>query len=213
MIGNDSGVASERSEVRLTSQIQALPSCAQSTAKLMAALGVLYTDAESLSVEVTVVDADGLPIRYTIPEILVLWGSSNFSMAAVVCERVKENDNRFVASIPKSLRAAETDYKLQVSFKSAVAPNGRVTECIMLEAAIRIKSKSEFNTIFVLIGSCCGCVLLLAGTLLLLRKRLKALQDVVVTVFGEVGKLVLHICSEIGDLITECDLSRTFSLL
>ena len=32
MIGNDSGVASERSEVRLTSQIQALPSCAQSTA-------------------------------------------------------------------------------------------------------------------------------------------------------------------------------------
>ena len=100
-----------------------------------------------------------------------------------------------------------------MSFKSAVAPNGRVTECIMLEAVIRIKSKSELNTIFVLIGSCCGCVLLLAGTLLLLRKRLKALQDVVVTVFGEVGKFVLHICSEIGDLITECDLSRTLSLL
>jgi hypothetical protein len=79
----------------------------------------------------------------------------------------------------------------------------------MLEAVVQIKSKSEFSTVFVLVGSCCGCVLLLAGTLLLLRKHMKALQGVVVTVFGEVGKFVLQICSEIGDLITECDLSHT----
>jgi hypothetical protein len=205
---NDTNVLSK---VVISTEVRALASCNHSTAKLVAAPGVIYTDAEQLSVEMAIIDIDGFPIRFTPPETVVLWGSSGIS-----ADRVKESENIFVALIPKALRAEEAGYKLQVVLKNAAVIggilSGKVDQCTILETVVRVQIKSRFNTIFVLVGSCVGCVVLLAVTLFFLRKKAGHLQGILRVVFGEVSKFVLSICCDIGNLITECASARRLAI-
>ena len=61
-----------------------------------------------------------------------------------------------------------------------------------------------FNSYLVLGISVCSCVGLVMALVIWVRRRSDQLRHILTMVLTEVGKLIISICFELGDLTTEC---------
>ncbi len=216
----DGGLKSEPVTVR--TRVVALASCNRSVATLMqsgswsqSAAPVLLTDVALVFVDLRVVDADGIPIRVSVPISAVFWNSSKVGADPIVPTKPPDGggkSNRFTAGIDSRLRSMPGVYRLQVVLRDAWNEAlGAVGDCVVLEQDVRVEKPEGLNTVWLSVGSLSACAVFVGAIVFWARRVSAELKNILVMVLTEASKTVLSISFALGNLAT--DLLTTYRVV
>jgi hypothetical protein len=209
----ESRIASQ--QVTVQTNVVALASCNRSVALIVQSADssdsgipitdTLLTDAALVFVDLRVIDADGIPIRESVPDVVVLWGPTH----QIVPTKPKpaeggSHSNRFTASIDASLRSAPGSYRLQVvlrdGWNEALGAGG---DCILLERIVRVEKPGSHNVVWISVGSLVACTILVGAIVFWARRTSAELQNVLLMVVTEACTTVISMSFKLGNLAAE----------
>ena len=176
---------------------------------------LLLTDAALVFVDLHVVDADGIPIRVSVPISAVFWNSSNVGADPIVPTKPPDGgskSNRFTAGIDSRLRSTPGVYRLQVVLTDAWNEAlSAVGECVVLEQVIRVETPEGLNTVWLSVGSLLACAVFVGAVLFWARRMSAELKNILVMVLTEACMTVLSVSFALGNLAT--DLLTTYRVV
>jgi hypothetical protein len=175
----------------------------------------LLTDTALVYVDLHLVDADGIPIRVSVPDSAVVWSNSKGNAHQIVPTRPTASGyerNRFTASIEASLRNTPGLHRLQVVLRDAWNETlGAVGECVLLEQIVLVEMPEGVNTVWLLVGSLSACAVFVGAIVFWARRVRAELRTVLVMVLTEASKTVISISFSLGNLAT--DLLTTYRVV
>ena len=140
-----------------TVTVVALASCSHSSAAIVQSddswnsatpvTDTLLTDAARVSVDLRVVDVDGIPINVSVPNAAVLWGIDTGSVKEMVPARPSAcESNILTAIIDASLRRTPGLYRLQVVLRDGWNETlGAVGACVLLDHTVLVEQPARPN--------------------------------------------------------------------
>jgi hypothetical protein len=165
-VGSESGGGASRSQVHITTLIQALASCHHSVAAVMQSGGSSQTaghvtdprlttvsgnraavehNTDSLALLMFVYDVDGLPIEHSVPDLTVLWGPASGKRDRVLYQRSDLGAHVFAASVPQEWRSHPGPYLLSAYINQGW-DNKAIdrSDCIIAEFPISIRCSEGY---------------------------------------------------------------------
>jgi hypothetical protein len=200
-IGSPLDLGGMRSEVRITTEVAALVSCQRTRVWVdSGAQGVRASSA--IVVRLRAVDVDALPIDQTRAEVEFRFGNRTVPV------NWNRGSNEYVASVPAELTGQAGEYELVVTATHGWDEDAnQQARCVLLRRKIQVDE--GFNSSLVLAISLSCCVVCVVGLVMWVRRRSEQLRHILTMVLTEVGKLIMSICFELGDLATDVRLGRT----
>ena len=158
------------STVTVKATIKALASCAGSTAALITPAGDVLPATAGVHFVVSVVDADGLPIKCSTPTVRAVLGNSSKRLY-----KMAPGDNLLGWDVPSDVFSAPGSYTYHVVLEEGWdEAQGRQTQCVIHNGTLVVVDLPQgFNTSWVLVGSLAGAVVLV-GVLFLGMRRWKS---------------------------------------
>jgi hypothetical protein len=172
------GVGKQRAHVHITTEVQALLSCENSRVSVESDPDVVTTGT-TLRVQLRAIDMDGMPITSTRAEV-------SFSFGGVPLPVVwRRGSNDYVADVAAALTETAGVYDLVVSATNAwkASARNKTSTCELLRRTIR--AKEGLDTKWVLGGASGAAVVVIGGTVIVVRKRHVYLQAIMVMLFTE----------------------------
>jgi hypothetical protein len=133
------------SSVKIVAEVRALPSCQWTSAVLVPDPGEFWDDAQQLMVAAKLFDADRLPVRYSLPELSILWKLETSATEHHVLYQPQTPLKRdsYVAPITQEQRAYEGKYWLTVQLNNAWDSATQATgSCIILHRSVAIRCRN-----------------------------------------------------------------------
>jgi hypothetical protein len=193
-IGDASSPSRERAAVSITTEVAALVSC-QRTEVWVEGGGQSVPSSSAIVVRLRAIDVDAMPIDQTRAEIEFRFGNTTVPV------NWNRGSNEYVASVPAELTGLAGEYELVVTAMHGWDERTELPgSCVLLRAQIPVDE--GFNSYMVLGISVCCCVGLVVGLVIWVRRRSDQLRHILTMVLTEVGKLIISICFELGDLAT-----------
>jgi hypothetical protein len=184
--------------------VEAIASCQLSIATiLLPRQGVFFTDAETLAVEVKARDVDNLGIHISVPTLIVKWDGANQSTEGWIPMR-RRQDSVFFAEIPLRLRASARSYRLEVVLEDGwdLTPG---KQCHLLQDIVTIREPDEaLKTWMVLAGALAGCVLLVLGLVMYVKRHADKLQAFLIMILTETGTPLQRQCMYHSNELVGC---------
>jgi hypothetical protein len=172
-----------RSEVLVTVHVQSLMSCLHSRDTVR-----IEPDAESVPTSTPIrvrffaKDADDLPVSFTRVEMNVLFADHKIPFLW------SRGSNEYVADVSAELTSQPGRYNLVISASSAWNETaGQVTSCELLSRTIEVTQAANLQTWMVLAAAIVGCILLVLGTVIYVRRHSDRLQAMLVMILTETG--------------------------
>jgi hypothetical protein len=199
-IGTPLDSSSMRSEVRFVTEVEALVSCQRT--RVWVDGGAPSVQASSaIGVRLRAVDVDALPIDQTRAEVEFRFGNRTVPV------NWNRGSNEYVASVPPELTGQAGEYELVVTAMHGWDEDAnQQARCVLLRRKIQVDE--GFNSSLVLAISLSCCVVCVVGLVIWVRQRAHQLLHILTMVLTEVGKLIMSICFELGDLTTDVRLGR-----
>ena len=195
-VGSTTGPKGQYSHMRVSTQIQALPSCRLSTARLQGPAAV-DPSTDVLRLEASLVDVDNLPIGVSSPKAYAIWNNGTFPL-----ERDKLGSNLFGWEIPSGLRREPGLYPYKVYLEWAWDEVLRAkVRCMLHEGTVNVAK--GFDTTWVLVGSILGAITLIGVALVLILRDHRQLMGIVLMLVNEIVKIGFSLALDIGNIITE----------
>jgi hypothetical protein len=195
-VGSPLDSSGTRSEVRFITEVEALVSCERSQAWVERDISSLPPES-SFRVRLAAFDVDGQAVRFTRTDILFLFDNRSLPV------QWSAGSNEYAALVSEALTKAAGDHELVVRVKSGWNETvSRVQSCVLLRRKIRVDE--GFNSSLVLAISLSCCVVCVVGLVIWVRQRADHLRHILTMVLTEVGKLIMSIFFELGDLTTDC---------
>jgi hypothetical protein len=193
-IGDASSPSHQRAAVSITTEVVALVSCQRSVAWLEGgAQSVPLSTA--IDVRLRAVDVDAMPIEQTRAEVEFLFGNQTVPV------NWNRGSNEYVAIVPAELTGQAGEFELVVTAMHGWDERAnQPASCVLLRRQIHVDE--GFNSSLVLGISVCSCVGLVVGLVIWVRRRSDKLRHILTMVLTEVGKLIISISFELGDLAT-----------
>ena len=200
-IGDASSPSRQRVAVSITTEVAALVSCQRTMVWVEGgAQGVRASSA--IVVRLRAVDVDALPIDQTRAEVEFRFGNQTVPV------NWNRGSNEYVASVPAELTGQAGEYELVVTATHGWDEDAKQqARCVLLRRKIQVDE--GFNSSLVLAISLSCCVVCVIGLVVWVRRRSEQLRHILTMVLTEVGKLIMSICFELGDLATDVRLGRT----
>jgi hypothetical protein len=179
-------------ELRIVLEVQALPSCALSSAKAMIPAGGIFVDSnQPLFVEAYAIDSEGFPINVSEPMISVEF--SNFSAPLL---RLGLNSNRLVAAIPASLLAVAGLYELRVWINEGWNDAAKV-RCLLMTTTIWVMPSPPTKSIIIAIILGILAILLFGLMLYLIHVHSGRMRELLISFLQHEGVLGLRVAWEL----------------
>ena len=155
----------------------------------------------AIVVRLRAVDVDALPIDQTRAEVEFRFGNQTVPV------NWNRGSNEYVASVPAELTGQAGEYELVVTATHGWDEDAnQQARCVLLRRKIRVDE--GFNSSLVLAISLSCCVVCVVGLVVWVRRRSEQLRHILTMVLTEVGKLIMSICFELGDLATDVRLGH-----
>jgi hypothetical protein len=208
----DSGRPELFAAVKIVTEVEAIPSCQLSTARVLVLGNGPFVDDSSLKVEVALLDVDGIPITLSVPNVLVSWDTATSSTSkTLLLTRQSLGSNIFVTNIPPELRSIEGSYTARVFLKDGwlgadANAAGEQADCDLLDQVFQVKPRVQdegFNTGYIILGCAIGASILIGVLVLVGRKYRDRFEHVFTSVIVEVFKLTFAWAFEGGDIATD----------
>jgi hypothetical protein len=199
-VGSPLDSGGTRSEVRFITEVEALVSC-QRTVVWVEGSAPSVQASSAIVVRLRALDVDALPIDQTRAEVEFRFGNRTVPV------NWNRGSNEYVASVPAELTGQAGDYELVVTATHGWDEDAnRPARCVLLRKKIRVDEGFHSSLVLAISLSC--CVVCVVGLVIWVRQRAHQLLHILTMVLTEVGKLIMSICFELGDLTTDVRLGR-----
>ena len=139
-------------DMRATATVQSVPSCTRTSVNILIpgarlGRGVFAHDAPVFEVLVELIDADGQPIRYSMPQnLLVQWSGDRIQPSSVIPVKTREGSNLYRAFIAQSERAVQGNYSLEVTMNGVPdTDSSAVEQCQIYRQVVTAMCSSGFR--------------------------------------------------------------------
>jgi hypothetical protein len=199
-------------EVRIVTEVEAVPSCNLSTANVLVPGNGLFMDDATLKVEAALLDIDGIPITSSLPAAVVTFNAATSSTdQTLLMTRQSLGSNVLDADIPPELRSKDGVYTVKVVLKNGwLGANANAAvqqaDCVLLDQVLHVKPRVHdegFNTGYIILGCAIGASILIVLLVLVVRKYRDRFEHVLQAVIVEVFKLTFAWAFEGGDVATD----------
>jgi hypothetical protein len=164
----------------------------------------LVTNDEQFAVEVEAIDVDNLGIESSTPAFIAKWDGANQSTDEGWIPMRRRQRNVFFAEIPVRLRARARSYQLEVLLQNGW--DGNLRNCTLLRELVMVnEAEDAVQTWKVLAAAIAGCILLVLGTVIYVRRHSDRLHAMLVMILTETGA---PSCVSVPLERTSCILSR-----
>jgi hypothetical protein len=168
-------------------EVEAIASCNLSTARILLPGKGLVTNDEKVAVEVEAIDVDNLAIDSSTPAFIAKWDGANQSTDEGWIPMRRRQGNVFFAEIPVRLRASARSYQLEVVLENGWDGN-LPQQCTLLRELVMVKEAEDaVQTWMVLAAAIVGCILLVLGTVIYVRRHSDRLHAMLVMILTETG--------------------------
>jgi hypothetical protein len=191
-----SALSNRQSEVRILTQVQSLPSCEHTRDTIR-----IEPEAQSvpvatpIRVQLSLNDVDGLPVNFTRAEIILSFGGRNVPM------QWSRGSNQYVANVPAEFTQQPGLYDLVMRASHAWGGAEQVASCELLRRTITIEA--GLDTTWILLGAGAAAIIIVAGLVIVVRKRHAHLQAILTMLLTEMGMLVLTVFAALTNLVTD----------
>jgi hypothetical protein len=165
------------SAVMISTTVESLVSCEHSTVWVEVDVVPIST---TIRVRFFAKDVDKLPVRFTRAEINLVFAGRRIAV------EWSRGSNEYVADVPAELTGKPGLYDLVLSVSNAWNRTaGQATSCELLRRAIAVKEGLSSNWIVAGAGS--AAIVIVGGTVILVRRRHAHLQAIMAMIFTEVS--------------------------
>jgi hypothetical protein len=194
-IGDALSPSRQRAAVSITTEVAALVSC-QRTVVWVEGGAQSVRSSSAIVVRLRAIDVDAMPIDQTRAEVEFRFGNLTLPV------NWNRGSNEYVASVPAEVTRQSGEYGLVVTATLGWDENAnQPARCVLFRRQIRVDE--GFNSWLVLGTSACCCAVMVAGLVICVKRRSDQLRHVLTMVLAEAGRLIISICFELGDLVTD----------
>ena len=172
--------------VKLTIEVEALPSCQRSSANLLASNRRGVEDTSALAVKVTIADSSAMPIFKSRPTVTMRWNMANQSIE--VLPQSEGLPTALEVPMPYEFSAHPGSYRLRIALLEGWDEASQIVrECILIDQPIVVEA--SFATAWVLGGASAATILCVGALLVVLQRKYKAFGAILIMLLTEAAEL------------------------